>query len=62
MVFNVQFKKHRSGYVTVYLEKRYVGNIVTVAGGFQYRPRGKKNPSSYGAIFPTISDCKQSLL
>jgi hypothetical protein len=62
MAFNVKFKVHNDGYVSVYLENKRVGRIVRVAGGFQYRQQGKKNPSSYGDVFPTISDCKQSLI
>ena len=44
--------------ITVFLDKKIVGHIKTVAGGYQYFPKGCKDG---GDILPTVFAVKQSL-
>lgn len=46
------------GGIRVLLEKKIVGIITTVSGGFQYQPKGSKN---LGDVFPTVEAVKRSL-
>ena len=44
--------------ITVFLDKKIVGHIKKVDGGFQYFPKGCKDG---GDILPTVFAVKQSL-
>ena len=44
----------------VYIDTSYVGKIVSVRGGYMYRPKGGYM-SHHGEIFQTLELCKQSL-
>lgn len=55
----VNFKEIHPTYIEVRLNKKKVGKILRVAGGFQYRPNKSK---VYGEVYPTIDKCKESLL
>lgn len=45
--------------IEVVLDRKKVGAIYTVDGGFQYWPKGPR--SEGGEVFPTLHACKQSL-
>ena len=47
--------------VKVFLNKKLIGSIRTVQGGFQYYPKGVKEPEQAGDIYPTLQECKNSL-
>ncbi len=44
----------------VFLEKKYIGNIKTVTGGYRYVPKGHKDEQG-GEIFTSLAGCKKSL-
>jgi hypothetical protein len=46
------------GAVVVYLERRRIGTILPVKGGFQYAPINSKER---GEVFLTVEGCKLSL-
>jgi len=48
-------------FIDVYLDKKRVGYIIRVPGGFQYRPKGKNKQEYYGEVFNTINEVKASL-
>lgn len=54
----IKYKENSAGHIAVYLWGRYVGNIVRVAGGYQYRPNKSKQ---YGEVYATIQQVKNSL-
>jgi len=56
----ITYKKNNQNHHDVYLEKKKVGSIVRVAGGFQYRPKGVK-PHMFGDVLMTVEQVKQSL-
>jgi len=51
-------RETKSGVVKVFLDKKHVGNIRNVEGGYQYFPKGHKEG---GEVFKTMFDCKNSL-
>lgn len=57
----IRYKKVNRNYVTVLLENKEVGSIVMVAGGFQYRPKGKNRQSFYGEVLSSIEEVKSTL-
>jgi len=44
--------------VEVFLDKKYVGSIKKVEGGWQYTPKRSKDG---GDVFKTLQQCKHSL-
>lgn len=44
--------------IKVKLDGKYIGDIKSVAGGYQYFPKGSKTG---GDIYATIQSCKDSL-
>lgn len=55
LTYNLTDRGHR-----VLLEKKYIGNIKTVAGGYRYVPKGHRDEQG-GEIFTSLDDCKKSL-
>ena len=49
----------RNGYSAVYLNKRRIGTIFLVPGGWQYVPKGSKKNA--GEVMRNRSDVKRSL-
>lgn len=45
--------------VKVKVDGKYVGDIKSVSGGYQYFPKGIK---SGGDVYATLQECKDSLL
>jgi len=54
----ITIKGINENYSEVYLEKKKVGRIVRVAGGFQYKPYGSK---SFGEVMATKNQVIESL-
>lgn len=57
---NITYVNTNRSFVEVFLNKKHVGNIVRVAGGYQYRPKNVKS-TMYGQCMSTIELVKQSL-
>jgi len=57
----IQYKEVHQNYINVFLDKKRVGHIIIVAGGFQYRTKKNKGRQYSGNIYNTIDEVKYSL-